>query len=181
MLTVKRNKLFKVGGSNVFDVRSYELNYCLKNKCDLKLVYTPENKEQVIPFNQITKSNFVLIGKNKTKKYPAEFDQLDLGIKKGDTYKLYSTFLWNNQYISCMSRSYKKNPIYKDSSWLKKKYWSIVRSRHKTELNSGVHPEDLTNPKEIVNDYDYSDWHYHCWEEDCHCMKQYGFKKCMNK
>jgi len=80
-----------------------------------------------------------------------------------------------------MSRSYKKNPIHKDSSWLKDKYWSIIRSRHKTELNSGVHPEDLSNPKTIVNDYDYSDWHFHCWEDDCYCMKKYQFKKCMNK
>ena len=64
---------------------------------------------------------------------------------------------------------------------MKKKYWSIVRSRHKTEMNSGVHPQDLTNPKTIVNDYDYCDWATFCREDDCYCLKQYGFKKCVNK
>lgn len=80
-----------------------------------------------------------------------------------------------------MSRSYKKNLIGKGGRWLKAKYWSIVRSRHKTELNSGVHPQDLTNPKAIVNDYDYCDYTYSCKESPCRCEKEYKFKKCLSK
>jgi len=55
-----------------------------------------------------------------------------------------------------MSRSYKK-PVYKDKG-MKDAYWKRVRSRQKNEIKSGVHPEDVSNPKTIVNDYDYSDY-----------------------
>lgn len=51
-----------------------------------------------------------------------------------------------------MSRSFKKVPIVKDAS--NKKYWSKVRKRHKQDIRQG---RDLTNPKEIINDYDYID------------------------
>lgn len=56
-----------------------------------------------------------------------------------------------------MSRSYKKTPIYKDKG-LKKIYYKTVRSRQKNEIRSGVHPQDVSNPKEIINDYNYSDY-----------------------
>lgn len=55
-----------------------------------------------------------------------------------------------------MSRSYKKT-IYKDKGF-KKLYWRKVRSRQKNEIRSGVHPQDVTSPKKIMNDYDYSDY-----------------------
>lgn len=80
-----------------------------------------------------------------------------------------------------MSNSYKKNPIYKGGQWLKDKYWSIIRSRWKTEINSGVHPEDVSHPKTIINDYDYCDFEIHCRDEDCTCIKNHGWKKCMKK
>lgn len=80
-----------------------------------------------------------------------------------------------------MSKSYKKTPIVKGGRALKDKYWSIVRSRIKTEINSGVHPQDVSHPKTIVNDYDHCDYSISCWDKECHCVKEHGFKKCMNK
>lgn len=79
-----------------------------------------------------------------------------------------------------MSRSYKKVPIVKWGRTLKDTYWSKVRSRWKTEMNSGVHPEDVSNPKTIVNDCDHCDGISYC-DDNCYCMKKHQFKKCINK
>lgn len=80
-----------------------------------------------------------------------------------------------------MSRSCKKNAIYKDKGVKKKNYWSIVRSNQKNEIRSGKHPQDISDPKEIVNDYDYCDYIITCTNKNCYCMKNHGFKKCMKK
>ena len=56
-----------------------------------------------------------------------------------------------------MSRSYKK-PIHKDKGWKKPNYWKTVRSHQKNQIRSGVYPEDVKNPKAIINDYSYSDY-----------------------
>lgn len=80
-----------------------------------------------------------------------------------------------------MSNSYKRTPIVKWGRTLKDTYWSRIRSRWKTEINSGVHPEDVSHPKTIVNDYDHCDGSYYCKKENCRCVKKYGFKKCINK
>jgi len=61
-----------------------------------------------------------------------------------------------------MSRSIKQ-PIYKDKGYRKGEYWSVIRStinnkvRQILSLND---PDDiiLPNAKEIINDYDYSDY-----------------------
>lgn len=55
-----------------------------------------------------------------------------------------------------MSRSSKK-AIFKDN-WGKKGYWKRVRSRQRNEMRSGVHPEDVSNPKTLINDYDYCEY-----------------------
>lgn len=59
-----------------------------------------------------------------------------------------------------MSKSYKKNPVTKVNGGLKKDYWSKVRSRTKTILNSTPVEEIdeiLPDPKTLINDYDYVD------------------------
>ena len=53
-----------------------------------------------------------------------------------------------------MSRS-KKKPIYKDKG-NKKDYWKTVRRVTKHALRNG--DENLPDPKEIVNDYEYCDF-----------------------
>ena len=42
---------------------------------------------------------------------------------------------------------------HKNSTW----YWRIVRRVSKQALQQS---KDIPNPKEIVNDYDYCDWHW---------------------
>ena len=66
-----------------------------------------------------------------------------------------------------MSRSYKKNPIYKDKG-LKDIYWKTIRSHWKTVINSCKDLDELEIPAEktIVNDYDYSDYTYIPWTEE---------------
>lgn len=63
---------------------------------------------------------------------------------------------------------------------MKDSYWKRVRSRWKTEMNSGVHPQDVSDPKTIVNDYEHCDASTYCGD-NCRCEQEYGFKKCMNK
>jgi hypothetical protein len=63
-----------------------------------------------------------------------------------------------------MSRSRKK-PVVKDKPRNEKsgaKYWRAVRrvTNEKVKfLNEALDDETLPDPKEIVNDYDYSDYH----------------------
>ena len=60
-----------------------------------------------------------------------------------------------------MSRSYKKNPVRKIRGKSKEEYWSTVRSRTKTVLRSkdpsDIDDELLIDPKDIINDYNYTD------------------------
>lgn len=83
-----------------------------------------------------------------------------------------------------MSRSYKKTKIVKDAGSSKKSYWKKVRRKFKTILKSADDIDEviLPEPKEIVNDYDYSDYSFNCEnEEDCYCIKKYGRRKCTQK
>lgn len=75
-----------------------------------------------------------------------------------------------------MSRS-KKKPILKLGRHGKEKYWKIVRSRQKNEIKSGVHPEDVSHPKTIINDYDHCDMILFCNGIWCGC----SYFKCKNK
>lgn len=82
-----------------------------------------------------------------------------------------------------MSRSYKK-PIIKDSPRRYKKssaYWRRIRRVIKSKLNELYDDLFLPIPREIVNDYDYSDYTSRCTEENCICVKLYGRKKCGEK
>jgi hypothetical protein len=54
-----------------------------------------------------------------------------------------------------MSRSRKKYAIYKDKGFRKNGYWKTIRRIWKQEIHSG---KDLSNPKAIINDYDYCDY-----------------------
>lgn len=60
-----------------------------------------------------------------------------------------------------MSRSYKKNPVQKIRGRSKEDYWSTIRSRTKTVLRSKdpseIDDEILLDPKEIINDYNYTE------------------------
>lgn len=71
-----------------------------------------------------------------------------------------------------MSRSYKK-AIVKDRG-LKKLYWKIVRrvinERVKKYLNTDPDDVEIPNPKEIMNDYNYSDYTI-----DYHHDKSWGY------
>ncbi len=83
-----------------------------------------------------------------------------------------------------MSKSFKKNPVGKLKGLNKDKYWSRVRATTKNILRSKDISEleevALPSPKTIVNDYDYVDYIFRC-DEGCRCIKEYGFKKCINK
>ena len=61
-----------------------------------------------------------------------------------------------------MSRSIKQ-PIYKDKGYRKGDYWSSIRSTINNKVRKILSlndPDDYTLPvaKEIINDYDYSDY-----------------------
>ncbi len=77
-----------------------------------------------------------------------------------------------------MGKSYKKIALIKGGGWIKDIYWSIIRSRNKQELRQ---EKDISNPKEIINDYNYVDYTSRCKENDCYCMKNFGRRKCLNK
>jgi hypothetical protein len=69
-----------------------------------------------------------------------------------------------------MSRSKKRYPIIKDRPRNFKKsalYWRKIRRVWAYIIKGNRNPEDLTlpNPKQVVNDYDYSDYHidYTLW------------------
>lgn len=94
MVEVIRDKVFTIKGTPYFDARDYELNYARKHNKDLKLVLSSTDEVMIVPFKEINKENFILIGKNHSKEYPANFKQDEYGIKAGDTYKLYS-IKWN--------------------------------------------------------------------------------------
>jgi hypothetical protein len=71
-----------------------------------------------------------------------------------------------------MSKS-RRNPIIKDKPRNEKsgtKYWRTVRrvTNEKVKyLNEGLDDEALPNPKEIVNDYNYSDYKNDFrWDDD---------------
>lgn len=60
-----------------------------------------------------------------------------------------------------MGKSFKKNPVKKVNGPLRKDYWSKVRSRTKTILNSlplDEIDEKLPDAKTMVNDHDYIDY-----------------------
>lgn len=60
-----------------------------------------------------------------------------------------------------MGKSFKKNPVKKIHGRSKDDYWSKVRSRTKTILNSTPLEEldeKIPDPKELINDYNYIDW-----------------------
>ena len=59
-----------------------------------------------------------------------------------------------------MSRSRKKNPIYKDRGMPKSMYNRVVRHNWNQELRVNWHKDDLEfrNPKVMINDYTFSDW-----------------------
>ena len=86
-----------------------------------------------------------------------------------------------------MSKSYKK-PIIKDRPRNFKKstiYWRTIRRINNNKIQSFKNNlEELLLPKEksIINDYDYSDYTFDCkTENNCYCIKVYGFKKCKYK
>ena len=89
-LTIKREKLFRIGKTLFFDVRDYELRKAVEEKQSLVLLHEPTEQIMRVPLKEITHNNFKLIGMNKTKKYPASFKQENYNINPGDTYQLYS-------------------------------------------------------------------------------------------
>lgn len=59
-----------------------------------------------------------------------------------------------------MGKSFKKNPVKKIHGRSKEDYWSKVRSRTKTILNSTPIEEldeKIPDAKELINDYNYVD------------------------
>jgi hypothetical protein len=85
-----------------------------------------------------------------------------------------------------MSKSFKKNPIGKTKGIDKDNYWKRVRGTTKTMLRSKdieeLEEASIPDPKTIVNDYDYIDQWYICdGGEQCRCIKDYGYKKCVKK
>jgi len=78
-----------------------------------------------------------------------------------------------------MSKSIRNFPIVKVRGYLKDFYWRTVRSRQKQEIKAG---KDISQPKEIVNDWDYIDYISNCTKNNnCACMKLFGRKRCLNK
>jgi len=86
-----------------------------------------------------------------------------------------------------MSRSYKQAVI-KDSPRNFKKsqiYWRTIRRvinytirKFRNNLDEMILPKE----KSIVNDYDYSDYTSDCRNDNnCYCIRKYGFKKCEKK
>jgi len=61
-----------------------------------------------------------------------------------------------------MSRSTRK-PFYKDRGMTTEEYWRIIRRNWKQAIQKDMHNPDLTlkNPKQLINDYDYSDYWFH--------------------
>lgn len=58
-----------------------------------------------------------------------------------------------------MSRSYRK-PWYNDVGISKDVYWKTIRRKWKVEIVNSTRDEDFefTHQKNIINDYDYSDY-----------------------
>lgn len=81
-----------------------------------------------------------------------------------------------------MSNSYKKNKIGKQSGFLKKFYYKIIRRTYKSTIKNcdNLKELELKNSKELINDCDYIDRTYIC-SEDCYCTRKFGFKKCLSK
>ena len=77
-----------------------------------------------------------------------------------------------------MGRSIKKKAVVKIRGHLKKLYWKLIRRIQKQDLNNG---RDVRDPKEIINNYDYTDYVSVCEYGDCYCIKAYGRKKCLEK
>lgn len=76
-----------------------------------------------------------------------------------------------------MSRSRKKHPVIKDRG-LKELYWRTIRKRHKADIFAG---RALANPKEVMNDWTYSDYKLSCYGRSCRCTELFGRKKCLEK
>jgi len=54
-----------------------------------------------------------------------------------------------------MSRSRKNYAIFKDKGFRKKNYWKTIRRTWRQEIKTG---KDISNPRTIINDYDYCDY-----------------------
>jgi len=79
-----------------------------------------------------------------------------------------------------MSRSYKKIPVLKVHGHLKNIYWKLVRKKINSAIKTGT--EIIPNPKEIICDYDYTEYRSNCAHvHDCYCMRTHGRKKCQQK
>lgn len=69
-----------------------------------------------------------------------------------------------------MGKSFKKNAVSKIKGTKKDNYWGHVRSKTKTILRSKhyseINEDILPDPKEIINDYDYTELTIHHDEED---------------
>lgn len=92
-----------------------------------------------------------------------------------------------------MSRSIKQ-PIYKDKGYRKQDYWGSVRSTINNKVRKILSlndPDDYTLPvaKEIINDYDYSDYSFDArpypdkLKEDSNYMDEWkmNFKKKLSR
>jgi hypothetical protein len=75
-----------------------------------------------------------------------------------------------------MSKS-KKKPIVTINGYLKKDYWKTVRRTHKYEIRSKMLNEDfnLTDPKSIINDYDYIDYKSNCENMTLNLLRSYKY------
>lgn len=78
-----------------------------------------------------------------------------------------------------MSRSYKKNQIYKDYNKGSKK---LSHRKFRRKSKQILDEEDKLSFKqsEVMNPYDISDWKIIC-NDDCYCLRTFGIKKCIMK
>lgn len=89
-----------------------------------------------------------------------------------------------------MSDSTRKNLVLKDTGYLKKLYWRIIRRVWKNKISNTITNGDITelelpNNNTIVGKYEYHDWIYRCdkdadWQS-CSWCKDNGFCKIKNK
>lgn len=70
-----------------------------------------------------------------------------------------------------MARSRKK-PYYKDKGYRKNDYWKTIRREWNQTLQNWKQGTDLVfrQPKEIINDWDYCDYHYVYYISKESCM-----------
>lgn len=88
-----------------------------------------------------------------------------------------------------MSDSVRKNLVLKDTGFMKKLYWRLVRRVWKNKLSNSISNDsidELTLPHNntIVNHYDYCDWIYRCSKTPdglCNWCEDSGYCKMKNK